>query len=115
VRHLCFTNVKGRHIVQSLAEAYVFGADKHLYISLSKQSATVFRMKCNVNLLKKVLDEVNNLYYTEILQRPTKIEADSRTLKAKFLKLNYFVRFRLLLQHSNQPQDKVQSHRITKL
>lgn len=78
-----FYNVKKRHIVQSLAESYVLGADEHLYISWSKQSATVFRMKSNVNLLKKVLDEVNNLYYTEIPKRPTRIEAESRTIKVE--------------------------------
>lgn len=75
-----FYNVKERHIVQSLAEAYVLGADEHLYISWSKQSSTVFRMKCNVNLLKKVFDEVNRLYYAEIPKRPTRIEAETRKI-----------------------------------
>ena len=78
-----FYEVKPRHVVQCLLEAHATQADEHLYISWSKESTTVFRMKPHCDLVNSVIQEVDEVYYSSVPVRPTRISARAKSLKMK--------------------------------
>lgn len=73
--------VKPRHVIQCCLEADVLKAREHLYVSWSKESTTVFKMKPNQHLVESVIEEVQNVYYGDYPSVPTKLSDKARLLK----------------------------------
>ncbi|KAH3752314.1 hypothetical protein DPMN_186930 [Dreissena polymorpha] len=78
-----FYKPKERHIIQCLLETHVLRAEEHIYISWSKESTTVFRLKPKPDLVTSVIDEVIDVYYADVPMKPKKLSERAKTLKSQ--------------------------------
>ncbi|WAQ99722.1 hypothetical protein MAR_024095, partial [Mya arenaria] len=76
-----FYHVKPRHIVQCHLESHVLHANEQLYLSWSKDTTTVFRMRPNDDLVKVIVDAVEKTYHGKYPTVPTKTTDMSKMLK----------------------------------